>query len=48
VSAVNILTQIPTARVKANPFTKPDPNQYKAAQAIRVVTLLSKMLENAL
>jgi hypothetical protein len=47
VIAVNILTATPKAKVKAKPFTKPEPNQNKAAQAIHVVTLLSKMLEKA-
>ncbi len=45
--AVNILTATPKARVRANPLTKPDPNQNKAAHAIQVVTLLSKILEKA-
>lgn len=47
VIAVNILTATPNAKVKAKPRTKPEPNQNKAAQAIQVVTLLSRMLEKA-
>jgi hypothetical protein len=47
VMAVNMLTPTPNAKVRANPLTNPEPNQNKAAHAIQVVTLLSKMLENA-
>jgi hypothetical protein len=47
VIAVNILTATPKANVRAKPFTSPEPNQNKAAQAIQVVTLLSKILEKA-
>ena len=47
VIAVNILTATPKAKVRAKPLTNPDPNQNSAAQAIHVVTLLSKILENA-
>jgi predicted component of type VI protein secretion system len=35
------------AKVKAKPLTNPEPNQNKAPQAIKVVTLLSRILEKA-
>ena len=47
VIAVNILTPTPKAKVRAKPYTNPEPNQNNAAQAIQVVTLLSKILEKA-
>jgi hypothetical protein len=47
VIAENILMATPKAKVRAKPFTNPDPSQKSAAQAIHVVTLLSKILENA-
>ena len=47
VRAVNILRATPIPRVRAKPFTKPEPSQNRAAQAIKVVTLPSKILEKA-
>lgn len=34
VMAVNIETKIPIAKVKANPLTEPEPNEYKTIQVI--------------
>ena len=47
VNAVNILINTPIAKVRANPLTKPDPKLNRAPQAIKVVILLSKILEKA-
>ena len=46
--AVNIEVTIPTDRVIAKPFTGPVPIKYKINAVIKVVTLASKIVTNAL
>ena len=46
--AVNIEVIIPTDKVIAKPFTGPVPMKYKINAVIKVVTLASNMVINAL
>ena len=45
--AVNIEVQIPRLMVTANPLTEPVPSTYRIAILMSVVTLESKIVENA-
>ena len=47
VRAVNMLMTVPISNVTANPFTVPEPNANNTKPAIIVVTLPSKIEENA-